>query len=84
MGKMTKVLCTLMIVITMVGLAGCGSKERMTGKAFQHEMESKGFTVVDITDSTTDGRFLQVLEAFSDDEKFAFEFYFLRYLNCMT
>lgn len=74
MSKMTKILCILMVSIMLVG---CESKERMTAKEFQREMENKGFTVVDITESTNDSRFLQVVEAFSDDEKCAFEFYFV-------
>lgn len=74
MSKMTKILCMLMVSIMLVG---CGSKERMTAKEFRREMENKGFTVADITDSTNDSRFLQVLEAYNDEEKYAFEFYFI-------
>lgn len=66
------------MLMVSIMLVGCGSKERMYAHDFQREMENKGFTVIDQTATAMDNNFLQVLEAIDAEEKFSFEFYFMK------
>lgn len=67
------------MIISMFVLIGCGSNndEIMTAKEFKTIMEEKGFSVVDQTETATDSSYQQIYVAI-DDEKYSFEYYFMK------
>ncbi|MDM8236060.1 hypothetical protein [[Ruminococcus] torques] len=63
-------------------LSGCGNEgasggEIMTAKEFKTAMEEKGLSVTDQTDSAADSSYQQIYVAV-DEEKYSFEYYFMR------
>lgn len=74
-------LCALgLSLILLFSLAGCGSggdAAPMTAKQFKRAMEEKGFEVVDQTDTAKDDSYQQIYVA-ADEEKYSFEYYFMK------
>lgn len=68
------------IVLVTCCLVGCGSSETsetMTAKEFKKIMEKKGFTVEDQTSSAADSTYQKIYVAI-DEEKYSFEYYFMK------
>lgn len=68
------------ILLVSVFLAGCGSStssEVMTANEFKKNMENKGFTIVDQTSSAADSTYQKIYVAV-DEEKYSFEYYFMK------
>lgn len=66
------------VILIMIILVGCGkSNEVMTAKEFKNIMEEKGFTVIDQTDSAADHTYQKIYVAV-DEEKYSFEYYFMK------
>lgn len=75
---MRKFIRVLSVVIIVFLLEGCGKdSETMTAKEFQTVMEKKGFTVVDQTESAVDSTYQKIYVAI-DENKYSFEYYFMR------
>ena len=70
----------LAITLVLVLMTGCGSaadKEIMTAKEFQKKMEGMGLTVEDQTSSAKDSTYQKIYVAV-DEEKYSFEYYFMK------
>lgn len=77
MKKIIKIILSMVLVIAF--FSGCGnvaSDEIMTAKEFKKNMENKGFTVADQTDSAADSTYQKIYVAV-DDKKYSFEYYFM-------
>ncbi len=82
--KTVQTLVAVGLLITMIlSLTACGGrKEPMTGKEFKRFMgEEKGLEIVDQTESADSDDYQYVLVAL-DEDKYSFEYYFMR--NDMT
>lgn len=75
---MKKISRIILIMGAVLLLTGCMQvdKEAMTAKEFKSSMEDQGFTVIDETESG-DGDYQAIYTA-TDEEKYSFEYYFMK------
>ncbi len=67
-----------MLMVMTLSMAACGEpKEAITAKEFQHFMEDKGLQFFDRTDTADSDDYQRVCVAV-DEEKYSFEYYFMR------
>lgn len=76
MNKFVKMIGILLVTTCLVGCGKISSKEPMTPGQFKRNMEERGLTVVDQTDSAGDSTYQEIYVAI-DDEKYSFEYYFM-------
>lgn len=86
MKKLLRFICVVSIGAFV--LTGCGDREDadgevMTAKEFKTIMEEKGFSVVDQTESAADSSYQQIYVAV-DENKYSFEYYFMKDPNSAT
>ena len=70
-------MCIMLIATSLTGCGNLSSTETMTAKEFKNQMEGKGFTVEDKTDSAKDTNYQKIYVA-ADVEKYSFEYYFMK------
>lgn len=78
---MEKIVRRIIGLLTIAALlTGCGSStntETMTAKEFKRDMENMGFVVEDQTESAADSTYQKIYVAL-DEEKYSFEYYFMK------
>lgn len=80
MRKMSRILCAATAGLFI--LTGCSSDgntdgEILTAKEFKTAMEEQGLSVTDQTESASDSSYQQIYVAV-DEEKYSFEYYFMK------
>ena len=86
MKKLLRFICVVSIGAFV--LTGCGDREDadgevMTAKEFKTIMAEKGFSVVEQTESAADSSYQQIYVAV-DENKYSFEYYFMKDPNSAT
>lgn len=71
------IICIIMGMIFFTGCGSSASTETMTANEFKKSMENKGFTIVDQTSSAADSTYQKIYVAV-DEEKYSFEYYFMK------
>ena len=80
MRKVSKILCAM--ALGALTLTGCGANgqsddEIMTTTEFKRVMEKKGLSVTDQTETAADKSYQEIYVAV-DEEKYSFEYYFMK------
>lgn len=74
-------MCMVLIATTLVGCVKVSFSKKesvpMTATEFKTQMEEKGFTVTDQTDSAADSTYQEIYVAV-EEEKYSFEYYFMK------
>lgn len=82
-----KLICFISAIVMVIALAGCSgggsssASDPMTAKQFKNAMEKKGLTVTDQIDSANGDNSYQDIYVAVDEEKYTFEYYFMKDVN---